>query len=102
MTVSPAALLGWALVCTVTADTQGIPSVWDTLVLVAPAGSRVRDKALGFRVGLWPETPPLLCTPRGSGLLVPPLSPASWRSVQGSFLFLFPLSLSHTIGISQP
>ena len=92
MTISPAALLGWALVCTVTADAQEIPSVWDTLVLVAPAGSRVRDEALGFQVGLWPATPALLCAPQGSGLLLPPLSPPLQAGVQlrARSCFFFP------------
>lgn len=39
------------------------------LALVAPAGSRVQDEALGFRVGLWPVTP---APPQPSGLQAAP------------------------------
>jgi len=106
MTVSPAAQLGWALVCTVTAHVQEIPSVWDTLVLVAPAGSRVWDEALGFQVGLWPATQALLCAPRGSELLLPPLSPPLQAGVQfrARSCFFFPspyraLSVSPSPGL---
>lgn len=101
MTVSPAALLGWALVCTVTADTRKIPSVWDTLVLVAPAGSRFGAEALGFRGGPVAQGPASALRPRGSELLPPYLLQAGVQ-FRNSFLFPFSSLISHTIGISQP
>ena len=97
MTVSPAAQLGWALVFTVTAHVQEIPSVWDTLVLVAPAGSRVRDEALGFQVGLWPATQALLCAPQGSSCSsLPYLHPCKLAFSSGLVLVSFsPLLIAH-------
>lgn len=60
--------------------------------------------------GRWLAAPALLWAPPASGLLLPgclcPLSltsaSESWLSVQGLFLFLFPLSLALTVGVSQP
>lgn len=56
--------------------------------MVAPAGSRGQGEALGFRVGLWPVTPALLCRPRGSRLLhhAPHLHPCKLAFSSGLFL----------------
>lgn len=76
--------------------------MWDTLVLVAPAGSRVRDEALGFGWACG-QRPRLCSAPLGApGCSSLPYLLQAGVQFRGSFLFLFPLSLSHTIGISQP
>ena len=58
---------------------------------MAPAGSRVQDEALGFRVGLWPGTPALPCSPRGSRLLqdAPHLHPCKLAFSSGLSCFSF-------------
>ena len=61
------------------------------MLVLAPAGSRVQDEALGFWVGLWPVTPALLCSPRGSRLLqdAPHLHPCKLAFSSGLSCFSF-------------
>ena len=61
------------------------------MLVLAPAGSRVQDEALGFWVGLWLVTPALLCSPRGSRLLqdAPHLHPCKLAFSSGLSCFSF-------------